>query len=82
MASNMEVLHGNDAFSILVLSTKKPYSSFGKGFAFSRKSASKLKYWKLGQVSRILITKRYNILELCNDTVQARFSSSNVVLDI
>ena len=45
----MVVLYGNDAFSILVLSTKKRYSSFLKKFfvfRFSRKSNSKLKYWK------------------------------------
>ena len=35
MASDMTVVYGNDAFSILVLSTKKRYSSFhGKGFRF------------------------------------------------
>ena len=28
LASDMAVLHGNDAFSIIVLSTKRLYSSF------------------------------------------------------
>ena len=42
----MTVLYENDAFSILVLSTKKPSSIFSKRFSFSRKSISKLKYWK------------------------------------
>ena len=35
LASNMAVLHGHDAFPILVLSTKIRYSSFfEKGFCF------------------------------------------------
>ena len=44
LASDMAVLYGNDAFSILVRSTKKRYSSFLRKFSFSGKSVSKLKY--------------------------------------
>ena len=36
MASDMAVLYGNDAFSILALSTKKQCCSFLKVFAFPR----------------------------------------------
>ena len=36
MASDMAVLYGNDAFSILALSTIKRYSSFLKGLHFQR----------------------------------------------
>ena len=37
LASNMTVLHGNDAFSILEFSTKKRYSSFlKKVFVFQK----------------------------------------------
>ena len=39
-------LNGNDVFSVLVLSTKKRFFSFLKRFSFSRKSVSKLTYWK------------------------------------
>ena len=34
LASDRAVLNGNDVFSILVVSTKKRYSSFLKGFHF------------------------------------------------
>ena len=42
LASDRAVLYGNDAFLILVLLAKKPYSSFLKKFSFSRKFISKL----------------------------------------
>ena len=42
----MVVLYGNDAFSILVLSTKKQYSSFLKNVLFSRKLSFKVKVLK------------------------------------
>ena len=42
----MTVLYENNAFSILVLSTKKLCSSFLKGFLFSRKFVSKFNYSK------------------------------------
>ena len=41
LASDRAVLYGNVVFSILVLSNKKPYSSF---FFFFRKLALKLKH--------------------------------------
>ena len=47
LASDRVVLYGNDAFSILVLSAKKRYSSFSKkNFIFQKKkkNVSKLKY--------------------------------------
>ena len=43
LTSDMTVLSGNDAFLVLLLSTKKHYFSF-LIFFFSRKSVSKLKY--------------------------------------
>ena len=47
MVSDRAVLYKNVALSILVLSTKKRYSSFfWKGFTFFRRFVSKLKYWK------------------------------------
>ena len=39
-------LYGNDAFSILVLSTKKRYSSFLKKIFVFEKICFKVKYWK------------------------------------
>ena len=45
LASDLTILYGNYVLSILVLSTKKRYSSFMKRFLFSRNSFSKLKYW-------------------------------------
>ena len=42
----MAVLSGNDEFSVLVLSLKNGTPDFWKRFSFSRKSGSKLKYWK------------------------------------
>ena len=50
LASDMAVLYGNDEFSILVLSS----SLFSKRFSFSRKSISKLKYWKGSKFSLIV----------------------------
>ena len=44
LASDMTVLYGNAALSILVLSTKKRYSNFLKKISFSRKFVAKLKY--------------------------------------
>ena len=43
LASDRAVLYGKVVFSILVLSNKKPYSSFF-GFFFLRKLALKLKH--------------------------------------
>ena len=40
VASDRAILHGNDAFSILVLSTKKLYSSFFKKHFISLKICS------------------------------------------
>ena len=46
IGSDMEVLYGNDAFSMLVVSTEKRYSSFLKKVLFPRISISKLKHCK------------------------------------
>ena len=42
----MAVLYGNDAYSILVLSTKKRTPLLEKKISFFRKFVSNLKYWK------------------------------------
>ena len=52
----MVVLYENDAFSILVLSTRKQYSSFLEKVSFLRKFVSKLKYWKCSEF--LLIVKQ------------------------
>ena len=46
LASDMADLYGNDAFSILVLSTRKQYSSFYGKFFASQKICSKVKVLK------------------------------------
>ena len=46
MASDMVVLYGNDAFSLLVLSTKKRYSSFLKKVFVFQKICFKVKVLK------------------------------------
>ena len=45
--SDMTVLYGSDAFSILVLSTKRPYSSFLKEIFIFQKIYFKIKVLKL-----------------------------------
>ena len=57
----MAVLCGNDGFSILVLSTKKRYCSCCKKLLFSRKSVSKLNYWKRLKFSLIVTKKHANL---------------------
>ena len=47
----MAVLYANDAFSTLVLSTKKPYSSFLKKALVCQKICFKAKVLKLFKIS-------------------------------
>ena len=51
LVSDMEVLHGNDEFSILVLSTKKQYSSFLKKAFVSEKLSFKVEVLKRLKIS-------------------------------
>ena len=52
LALGMTILYGNDAFSILVLSTKKNGTPvFQIRFWFSRNFVSKLRHWKLFKIS-------------------------------
>ena len=50
----MAVFYDNDAFSILVLSTKKRYSSFLKKILVFHKIYFKVKYWKGLKISQIV----------------------------
>ena len=51
LASDMTVLHGSDAFSILVLSTKKRHSSFLKKVFVFQKICFKVKVLKSFKIS-------------------------------
>ena len=50
----MKVLYGNDAFSILVLSTKKEYSSFLKNVFVFQKIYFKVKLLKTFKILLII----------------------------
>ena len=54
LASDMAVSYGNDAFSILVLSTKKRYFSFFMKVFVFQKILLKLKYWQLSKFPLIV----------------------------
>ena len=61
-ASDRAVLYGNKAFSILVLSTKKRYSSFlKKGFVF-KKICFKVKVLKSFKIFTYFLKKHANLL--------------------
>ena len=51
LASDMAVLYGNDAFSILVLSTKKLYSRFLKKVSVFQKICFKVEVLKTLKIS-------------------------------
>ena len=54
LSSDMKVLYGNDAFSILVLSTKKEYSSFLKNVFVFQKIYFKVKLLKTFKILLII----------------------------
>ena len=59
LASDMAVLHGNDAFSILIPSSKKRYSSFLKKVFVFKKVYFKVKVMKMFKISTDCHTKTY-----------------------
>ena len=63
LASDRVVLYGNDAFSILVLSTKKQYSSFLKKVCVFQKICFKVKVLKTLNISTDCDIKTYRSLK-------------------
>ena len=61
LASDMTVLYGNDAFSILVLSTKKRYSSFLKMAFVFQKTYFRVKYYKISKLPLIATQKNVGL---------------------
>ena len=61
LASDMAVLYGNDAFSILVLSTKNRYSSFLKKVFVFQKICFKIKVLKTFKISTDFHRKHVNL---------------------
>ena len=61
LASDMAVLYGNDAFSILVLSTKNRYSSFLKKVFVFQKICFKIKVLKTFKISTDFHIKHVNL---------------------
>ena len=59
----MAVLYESDAFSIVVLLTEKPYSSFLKKISFSR---NLLKYWKRSKFPLIVKSLNGKLFWKCN----------------
>ena len=62
LTSDMAVLYGNDALSMLVLSTKKWYSSFLKRVFVFQKICLKVKLLKTFKISTDCHIKRYRSL--------------------
>ena len=63
LASDRAVLYANVAFSILALSTKKPYSSFFKKVSVSQKICFKVEVLKTFKISSDCCTKTYRFLK-------------------
>ena len=82
LASDIVVLYGNDPFSILVLSSKKRYSSFLKKVFLFQKSCFKVKVLKTIKISTDCHIKTYRplkrrtILKIPSTVLQKNLCSS------